>query len=408
MATDRNDWSPTTPRASGPRRPPEPLGSVPLVGATLRPVFAVRSPPSALTSLLLTLLGAVGCTNLLGLEGLAYEASPPEDQPDKKDGDVATTGGGGGDSSFGDLVSPPNTFPETWATGLFVTGASDALGTYYVYDRMSGALVVRQGASTTLPLREEANEPGWDLIHVFSDGEASQFVGYDTESGLTTRGPAPSATATLSAEPTAGTPGWTSLTTLVVDGIPHAFVYSATTGNARVGQWSPDGEGLDTTTLSWSGGFIDIAGAEIGGSGGIVRFDPASETLEFVPVTSEGVGVPFELAPLPESTSRVVVVPRGYVTTEVDQAVAITSTAPDANSRLIAYDGDDGTFSLLHVEDDGTLHEIDSEIYRAGLDAIVPLRGANGPFALLYSARTGVADALSLQPLASAPPVVIR
>lgn len=401
----RNGDRPRTTRPPD-HRAPRP-GSWRAVGARLGAVFVVRRSPSLIALLLMAAPAVVGCTNLLGLDGLSYEEPPADTLPDDS-GDLAASGGSGGGFDVGEPGPPPNTFPEAWAPSLLIAGSSDALGTYYAYAPSDGALLVRQGASTTLPLREDSGGPGWDLVHTYSDGSVTEFVGYDRESGLTDIGSAPSASAALSADQAAGTPGWTALTTLTIDAVPHAFVYSATTGSARVGAWEPESEGLDTTTLSWPVGLSDIAAAEIGGESGVVRFEPAGAVLEFVPVTSTGVGVPIVLAPLPAGTTRVVVVPRGMVTTELSPPSDAVLVAPDANVRLLAYDRSSGTMTLLHVEDSGALHELASAVHRAGLDAIVPLRGADWPFALLYSGETGIADVMCLEPFSESPPVIIR
>ncbi len=361
-------------------------------------------------------LALSGCADMLGLDGLTFERRVDEVRLDPN-----TTGGsdgaGGAFGSGGLTVGEP----APGAGGLDVGGpvptlprhplaldpdvilvASPSLPKYRVYEPGSGKIVTHEMALASPDSRDwgvmigEPSQwkPGFShVVEIPTEGGGSLLLGYEAESGLVDivedlDEPV------LEGEPSAGTPGWTQMFAFPYEERWLLFVYSADTGHFRLGPAEPGtADGKTIAMGDWEPGWTSVTPFRHGGEAGLLKFDAATGEVQFDRLLALGEGT--ELAA------------EGSVEGDVSHLVAFES---EGKQWVALYSRSSGAVSTGSFGDAPTLQftEESSNFWREGIDGLQRLDVRNVPNALTSSRETGVVDLISLAPLESSNPVVIR
>jgi hypothetical protein len=356
--------------------------------------YRFMSPARALF-LSLALLGwglaSLGCTEVLGLDGLTFEE--PDDDPSAGPGDAGVDSEGaislGGDPAS--LAVDERRFPTLLGPMKYVVGRPDTLGDtpYVVYDPANGHLESHR-VDAYLNRYEIAEswewERDWSLVYQVPRAEGTMLIGYNAELGLAEQVPTDDDVGKQqSGELIAGTPGWTDLVPIATSEGWQVLAYSQDTGHYRFGRaLLEDADGSEVRTGTWPDTWTLLVPHPLEQGAAVLKYDAGTGDAELEQLTgsAEQVGNRWR-GNLGGGWSSIVTFLEG------------------ADVLVLLYEAEQGRAmtGTLSVSDDLSLLYLESSAWREGISHVVPMRLGSKPYAMTYSEDTGVAELRTVSPL---------
>ncbi len=346
-----------------------------------------------------------GCTQTFGLDDLSYDRAPeplvpaeagaPSAGTASVEPDASVQGVGGNDGSGGD-------YPAFWQSSQhLVASVEPADGApFYVHDAMSGTVEVHQPTPDDYEVTQTLLwAPGFSLrLHV--PDAANTFIGYDAATGLAEYAKLTPGSDELEGETVAGTPGWTHLLAVPLDGSFYVVTYNADNGHYRLGSASFGSDDAGETLVGqWQEGLSHIVACSFPSSldgsteSGLLKYDSATGYAELVRVLDQGTATE--------------VVTDGNLGTGWTGLLAFRS---GVQPRVLRYAADTGIVEtgVLELGETLSFTRLDDAVWREGISSIQALQIEGLPYAITHSASTRVADVVALDPLETTPPAVVK
>jgi hypothetical protein len=340
---------------------------------------------------------SAGCTAVLGLDDLSYDQDPSRNEQlrpvDAVSSDASTSPSGTSSPDGSPSVLPGPSYPALWEDSQLLVFAAGTQRTFSLYDRISGSLETHR---PTPPYYEVVQTWHWapgfsSVLEIPVEPERSKLLGYDASSGMFQYVTVDDRDY-LQGDMRAGTAGWTHMLALPLVDVWYLITYNRRNGHYRVGRTDPDPKELPYAG-TWQRNLTHLIDYRLeSGEAAVLKFDSATGEAEIDQVVGNDATVQLYRGDLGAGWTSLMAIERDYAT------------------ELLLYDAQTGVVKLGLLELDDSLHftVTRESLWREAISSMLPIAIDSQPFAVTHSVATGVADALSLDPLFAHEPPVVR